>query len=131
MCTIGRFNQGVQEMPGHNEPRHEPVTVHFTFQFGDTSDYPHGKRQRAREAALWSVDPPEYFTEGVFVRLVGPLYTPEQVAAVARRFPEWSPQRHMHMDAIQRASVRDVLALAKAIDGIMIMPKLHLSLIHI
>lgn len=45
--------------------------VHFTFQFGDTGDYPHGKRQRAREAALWAVDPPEYFTEGVFVALKG------------------------------------------------------------
>ena len=52
------FNQNVQEMPGHEEPRHEPITVHFTFQFGDTNEYPHGKRQRAREAALWSVDPP-------------------------------------------------------------------------
>ena len=31
----------------------------------------------------------------------------------------------MHMDAIQRAAVRDVLALATALGGIMIMPKLH------
>ena len=61
-----------------------PVTVHFTFQFGDTNDYPHGKRQRAREAALWAVDPPEYFTEGVFVALVGPTYTPAQEEATCR-----------------------------------------------
>ena len=119
------FNQYVQRMPGHELPQNEPVTVHFTFQFGDTQEYPHGKRQRAREAALWSVDPPEYFTEGVFVRLVGDLYTAEQQAAVFAKFPEWSPQRHMHMDAIQRAAVRDVLALATAVGGIMIMPKLH------
>ena len=79
------------------------------------SSRPHGKRQRAREAGLWAVDPPSYFTEGTFVRLVGPLYTAEQRVAIERRFPEWSPQRHMHMDAIQRAAVRDVLALATAI----------------
>ena len=42
-----------------------------------------------------------------------------------RRFPEWSPQRHMHMDALQRSVVRDLLALSIALDGIMIMPKLH------
>ena len=54
------FNQNVQGMEGHELPQNEPITVHFTFQFGDTGDYPHGKRQRAREAALWAVDPPEY-----------------------------------------------------------------------
>ena len=48
-----------QGMEGHELPQNEPITVHFTFQFGDTKDYPHGKRQRAREAALWAVDPPE------------------------------------------------------------------------
>ena len=103
------FNQGVEDMEGHELPQHEPVTVHFTYQFGDTNAYPHGKRQRAREAALWAVDPPEYFTEGVYVAIVGPSYTAEQQAAVYRRFPEWSPQRHMFMDAPQRQAVRDRL----------------------
>ena len=120
------FNQGVQEMEGHELPQHEPVTVHFTYQFGDTNTYPHGKRQRAREAALWAVDPPEYFTEGVYVAIVGPTYTAEQQAAVYRRFPEWSPQRHMFMDAPQRQAVRDLLGLASTFDGgVTILPKLY------
>ena len=119
------FNQNVAAMPGAERPEHAPVTVHFTFQFGDTNEYPHGKRQRAREAALWSVDPPEYFTEGVFVRVLGDLYTPAQRADAEKKFPDWSPVRHMTMDAPQRAAVRDLLALATAIDGIMIMPRLH------
>jgi len=118
------FNQNVQSMAGHEQPQFEPITVHFTFQFGDTGSYPHGKRQRAREAALWAVDPPEYFTEGVFVALDGPAYTAEQQAAVYRRFPEWSPQRHTHMDAPQRQAVRDLLGLATAVGGIMVLPKL-------
>ena len=92
--------------------RARPLTVHFTFQYSDTPDFPHGKRQRAREAALWAVDPPEYFTEGIFVALKGPTYTAAQQAEVYGRFPEWSPQRHMFMDAPQRQAVRDILGLA-------------------
>ena len=88
------FNQDVAHMAGHHEPRFEPVTVHFTFQFGDTKEYPHGKRQRAREAALWSVDPPEYFTEGVYVHVVGGLYTDAQAAP--------QQQRHHHARARER-----------------------------
>ena len=118
------FNQNVQEMPGHEQPQHEPITVHFTFQFGDTGDYPHGKRQRAREAALWAVDPPEYFTEGIFVALSGQTIEPAYQREVFARFPEWSPTRHMFMDAPQRQAVRDLLGLSNAVDGIMVLPKL-------
>ena len=178
------FNQGVQEMEGHELPQHTPVNVHFTFQallptpathpaptrsptptptstpnptstststpnptpgpgpypnphpnpnpnqFGDTPKYPHGKRQRAREAGLWAVDPPEYFTQGVYVALRGPAYTAAEQASVYRRFPEWSPQRHMFMDAPQRQAVRDLLGLASTFDdpsrrGVTILPKFH------
>ena len=50
----------------------------------------------------------------------------DEQAAVYRRFPEWSPQRHMFMDAPQRQAVRDLLGLATALDnkGVMVMPKL-------
>ena len=117
------FNQAVQQMAGHDLPKYEPITVHFTYQFGDTGEYPHGKRQRAREAALWAVDPPEYFTEGVFVSIIGDTYDQSTKDAVYRRFPEWSPQRHMFLDAPQRQAVRDLLGLASALDGITILPK--------
>ena len=116
------FMQRVQNFEGHARPKHLPLTVHFTFQYSDTPDFPHGKRQRAREAGLWAVDPPAYFTEGTFVRVVGPLYTAAQREAIFRRWPEWSPQRHMHLDAIQRAATRDLLALSIALNASMIMP---------
>ena len=118
------FMQGVKNREGHALPRASPLTVHFTFQYSDTPDFPHGKRQRAREAGLWAVDPPEYFREGRFVQLVGPLYTAAQRVAIERRFPEWSPQRHMHLDAIQRAAIRDLLALSLALNATLIMPPL-------
>ena len=35
-----------------------------------------------------------------------PLYTAAQRVAIERRWPEWSPQRHMHLDALQRAKAR-------------------------
>jgi hypothetical protein len=117
------FMQRVQNFDDHRLDKVQPLTVHFTFQYSDTPDFPHGKRQRAREAGLWAVDPTEYFTEGTFVRLTGPLYTAAQRVAIERKFPEWSSQRHMALDAIQRATVRDLLALSLALNATMIMPK--------
>ena len=119
------FMQRLQNADGHARPDAEALTVHFTFQYSDFPDFPHGKRQRAREAGLWIADPPEYFTRGRFVRLVGPLWTAAQRAAIERRHPEWSPHRHMALDAIQRAAVRDLLALAIALNATLIMPRLH------
>ena len=118
------FMQRVQNFDGHRLARFTPLTVHFTFQYSDTPDFPHGKRQRAREAGVWAVDPPSYHTEGRFIRLIGPLYTAAQRVAIERRYPEWSPQRHMALDAIQRAAVRDLLALSIATNTTLIMPPL-------
>ena len=116
--------QHVYNFDGHARPQTSVLTVHFTFQYSDTPDFPHGKRQRAREAALWTADPDAYYSEGRFVRLVGPLYSAAQRAAIERRWPEWSPQRHMQIDAIQRALVRDLLALSIALNATLIMPQL-------
>ena len=118
------FMQHAYNFDGHQRPQTSVLTVHFTFQYSDTPDFPHGKRQRAREAQLWTADPPSYYTEGRFVRLVGPLYTAAQRARIEHRWPEWSPQRHMEIDAIQRAAVRDLYALSLALNATLIMPKL-------
>ena len=118
------FMQRVQNFEGHALPRASVLTVHFTFQYSDTPDFPHGKRQRAREAGLWTADPPEYYSEGRYLRLVGPLYSAAQRVDAFKRFPEWSPQRHMAIDALQRAAVRDGLALATALNATLIMPPL-------
>ena len=118
------FMQHAYNFDGHAQPHTSVLTVHFTFQYSDTPDFPHGKRQRAREAALWTADPDSYYTEGRFLKLVGPLYTAKQRADIERRWPEWSPQRHMRIDAIQRAAVRDALALSVALNATLIMPKL-------
>ena len=38
-----------------------PFALHMTYQYGDSSKFPYGKRQRMREARVWWVDPPSYF----------------------------------------------------------------------
>ena len=44
-----------------------PFVVHMTYQYGDSSKFPYGKRQRMREARVWQVDPPSYFGEGKYL----------------------------------------------------------------
>jgi hypothetical protein len=39
----------------------------MTYQYGDSSKFPYGKRQRMREARVWQVDPPSYFTGGKYL----------------------------------------------------------------
>lgn len=39
----------------------------MTYQYGDTHHFPYGKRQRMREARVWWVDPPSYFSEGNYL----------------------------------------------------------------
>lgn len=51
------FMQRVHNFDGHALARARPLTVHFTFQYSDTRDYPHGKRQRAREAGCAAACP--------------------------------------------------------------------------
>ena len=34
-----------------------PVAVHTTYQYGDSTTYAYGKRERLRDAGLWLVDP--------------------------------------------------------------------------
>jgi hypothetical protein len=74
------FTQSVQDRLGFT-----PVSVHTTFQFGDTPEFTWGKRNRLRERKLWVVDSDAYYArrgpglhpkeveyEG-YVQLVGPL----------------------------------------------------------
>ena len=50
------FTQSLQERRGF-----VPVSVHTTFQFGDTPEFTWGKRNRLREKRLWLVDDETYY----------------------------------------------------------------------
>ena len=38
-------------------------------QYGDSTEYAYGKRERLRSMHLWRVDPSEYHTEGMYLQL--------------------------------------------------------------
>ena len=83
------FTQSLQDRRGFT-----PVSVHTTFQFGDTPEFTWGKRNRLRERRLWLVDDDSYYarkgpgtdpaevTYSGFLQLVGSLV--ELDAPVAR-----------------------------------------------
>ena len=50
------FTQSLQDRLGFT-----PVSVHTTFQFGDTPEFTWGKRNRLRERRLWLVDEESYY----------------------------------------------------------------------
>ena len=118
------FNQNVQDMPGHELPQNEPITVHFTFQFGDTKEYPYGKRQRMREARVWQVDPPSYFNDGKYLAVapeaailpIDYLDGKCTTAEAAERFNK--EEGHM------RRVLRDALGLAIALNRTLVLPRM-------
>ena len=44
-----------------------PLAIHATYQYGDTSTYAYGKRERFRQTGLWLVDPPQHEAEKYLV----------------------------------------------------------------
>ena len=50
------FTQSLQDRRGFT-----PISVHTTFQFGDTPEFTWGKRNRLREKRLWLVDDDSYY----------------------------------------------------------------------
>ena len=124
----GFFFQRVAQPAGPGLPQHEVQAVHLTFSFGDASEYAYGKRQRAREAGLWTQDDASYFgADGSsrFLRLIGPTFSADERRAIEAAHPEESPQRHLLLDAAQRVLVRDLLALAQALNASLILPPLR------
>ena len=92
-----------------------PYVVHATFQFSGTD----GKRHRLREALLWDVDPPEYYDPpGGF--LVFRADVPQKLLDASN-----SKEGHFALVNHQIKQVRDALALAQALDRVLIMPKLY------
>ena len=115
-------------------PMH-PQALHLTFGFADRTDYPHGKRQRAREAGLWLADGDGYYGHGLaelpeepaelFITLVdGVGFTEEERRAIDALHPEWAPERHLALVALQLITLRQLLMLAHALNATVIMPPL-------
>jgi hypothetical protein len=91
----------------------QPYVVHATYQFSHSL----GKRQRMREAGLWTRDPHSYYTQGDFLSF-DPTPPRQLVADISGGLIA----RHMRVAAFYRHSVRNALALATVLNRTLIVP---------
>ncbi len=114
------FVQRIYAKPDHPPP----FALHMTYQYGDSSAFAYGKRQRMREARVWWVDPPSYFHEGRYLAVA-----PEAAALPIDWMPsdcttEQAANRFNREDAHLRETLRDALGLAIALNRTLVMPRM-------
>jgi hypothetical protein len=106
----------------HQQYSTTPYAVHATFQLKGGND---GKIQRFKEAGLWLLEPPEYYSSGRF--LTWKNVVEEYVEAVARAWQEeaGAPMQHMHKHMVGMAfqrQVRPALPWLEACDALSLLP---------
>ena len=116
----------VQEHHVHHPEDGAPYSVHTTYQYGDSHEYAYGKRQRLRQHGLWFVDESAYWesgkyltisTEGAQVRFNG-----SEVVGTDDEAYKLAIARHFEEDKLRRVSIRNGLALAKALGRTFVLP---------
>jgi len=93
-------------------PTYEPFAVHTTFQFSQAR----GKRQRLRESMLWKGDSDAYYNQGNFITMSD--------GAFPSAWNATGIENHLVAAAWFRLSVRNLLALGKVLNRIVILPKI-------
>jgi len=101
-----------------------PFVVHMTYQYGDDSKSPFGKRQRMREGRVWQVDPPSYFSAGKYLAIA-----PEGAALPIDYLPGnittgQAADRFNLEEGQLRPVLRDALALAIALNRTLVLPRM-------
>eukprot|EP00322_Chrysochromulina_rotalis_P023276 CAMPEP_0115844046 /NCGR_PEP_ID=MMETSP0287-20121206/8629_1 /TAXON_ID=412157 /ORGANISM="Chrysochromulina rotalis, Strain UIO044" /LENGTH=653 /DNA_ID=CAMNT_0003297765 /DNA_START=130 /DNA_END=2091 /DNA_ORIENTATION=+ len=103
-----------------------PYMVHTTFQYGGAQ----GKRHRLREAMMWE-DEPDYFAQNYLVyepdlpyNLVYPKGGKVGEDGTQKFDLHGSVEQHFQLVHHQLTQIRNALALAKALDRILILPRL-------
>ena len=101
---------------GHEHPR--------SGRYGDSSKFAYGKRQRMREARVWWVDPPSYFSEGRYLAVA-----PEGAALPIDTLPNSvttaeAAGRFNKEDSHLRETLRDALGLATALNRTLVLPRM-------
>ena len=109
----------------------EPFSVHLTYQYGDTGSYAFGKRERMRQAGIWRSDPREYFEDGNYlvvsdegsqVDFSGESPGGEEVGSDRNAY-RTAIDRHLREDKLRRTTIRNALALARALNRILVLPE--------
>ena len=134
----------VQQVHRHGR---EPYSVHLTYQYGDHASFAFGKRQRLRQAGLWAMEEADYYA-GKFLVLAdeGASFPPTDVGSGPEDWREvrqgvahcasarwcithaaslaWQAlRRHFAEDLLRRRSVRSLLAVARALGRIPVLPR--------
>jgi len=117
----------VQEHQKYHVEDGEPYAVHTTYQYGDSSSYAYGKRERLRQHGLWYVDPASYWSDGKFLTISakGSQVQFDGDSAVGTDPDAYvtAITRHFEEDKIRRVTIRNALALAKALGRTLILPE--------
>ena len=109
----------------------EPFSVHLTYQYGDTGSYAFGKRERMRQAGIWRSDPREYFEDGKYlvvsdegsqVDFSGESPGGEEIGSDRNAY-RTAIDRHLREDKLRRTTIRNALALARALNRILVLPE--------
>ena len=97
----------------------QPLAVHATFTFSHAL----GKRQRLREARLWEADPPSYYAAGRFISYDTEALLHDAFGGDEARMA--GLQAHFLIAAWHRAALHSTLALARALNRTLIVPRLR------
>jgi len=113
----------------------EPYAVHTTYQYGDDGQYAWGKRERMRQAGIWTADDREYYEDAnakylivpdVFAQVKhanGPGGTKMKTVGYGKDDYRVAIERHFAEDKVRRETVRNLLALGKLLDRTVILPE--------
>jgi hypothetical protein len=132
VLPLAQFSNGhtffVQQHHIYHPEDGAPYAVHTTYQYGDSKEYAYGKRQRLRQHGLWFVEDDEYWSSGKYltistrgsqVEFSGDSSIPSGDDADAYKT---AISRHFDEDRLRRVSIRNGLALAKALGRIFVLP---------
>ena len=113
----------------------EPYAVHTTYQYGDDGQYAWGKRERMRQAGIWTADDREYYEDAhtkylvvpdVFAQVKhanGPGGAKMKTVGYGNGDYRVAIERHFAEDKVRRETVRNLLALGKLLNRTIILPE--------
>jgi hypothetical protein len=108
--------------PGLAPPPPRPFVVHATFTFSHAL----GKRQRFRESRLWAVDPPSYYASPDARYITYDTAHASNDAAAHAALPGGGGVgAHFRAAAWHRAALASALALGRALNRTLILPRLR------
>ena len=132
VLPLASFSNGhtffVQEHHVHHPEDGAPYAVHMTYQYGDSSKYAYGKRERLRQHGLWYAEDEHGYwksTKYLTISTKGAQARFDAPETIRPDDPEGyltAIKRHFAEDKVRRVTIRNGLALAKALGRTFVFP---------